>query len=1003
MKKLILILVTLLTLQNTWAQKSSYKKAVDYFKKAHEFKAKSDFKNALLNYNKAAKLFKTDYPGNYIQSKYSYADILIHTNNYNKAYKILSKLKNFSITNFGEKNKFLVQIYYGQGIVNYYKSLNNEALELFKNAEAINDSLPNKNAMLTANIYSGLGNVFSAEGNYILSLGYYNKDIEIRKQVFGEDNPGLALAYNNLSVSYRNLGNFEKALIYINKALDIRISTNGTNDLETAKYYSSKGNIYFDTGQNDLALEFYLKALKIKLNTVGKRQKTVADEYNNIGLVYKSKQNYRKAITYFKDAYEIQTSVLGEAHSDIALTCNNIALVLKAQEKYESALSYYNKAIKIKTKHFGNNHPDLAAYYNNIGIIHLESGKYDEAIKYSTKATNILKLRFGNKFQNLVNMYSNIAEALYEQKKYHESLQFYQKSLVANVIYFKPDSLDYYANPVIKNYSNLNKLLLSLKGKAKTLNAMYVKDSLYQYIEHAYYTYIKCDSTIDIAKRKTIKTSDKITLGNKAKIIYEDAASTAMALAYIQKNDTNRLKYFLKALYFSEKNKATVLSEAISTSQAKRFADIPDSVILEDINYKTVISSVENKILETSNRSVLLKLNDLLFELNQKYRQFTNELEQKYVRYYNAKYKNTNIDFTHIQKTLNDSTAILSYFLGSEKLIIFTVTNTKITATEKEIANEFDTKINKLIKSATTGTSQGFQKYLNQSNYFYKILIPKSLNKNIKNLIIIPDGKLNLIPFELLTYENYEGKYNNFHDYPYLIKKYMCSYFFSGDLYYKSLNNNYKDTTNRWLGIAPVFKNIKNRRINGIYVSKLPGTEKEVNNIAKIFNNTKKLLSNKASETGFKKEDLSSYKYIHIATHGTVNIENPQLSGLLLYPEKEPNDGILFSSEIYNLRLNSDLVVLSACETGVGKISKSEGIVGLSRALLYAGAKNVIVSMWKVADNSTAELMLDFYKNIVEKKQSYTAALHNAKLKMIKTKSNFSHPYFWSPFILIGR
>ena len=105
----------------------------------------------------------------------------------------------------------------------------------------------------------------------------------------------------------------------------------------------------------------------------------------------------------------------------------------------------------------------------------------------------------------------------------------------------------------------------------------------------------------------------------------------------------------------------------------------------------------------------------------------------------------------------------------------------------------------------------------------------------------------------------------------------------------------------------------------------------------------------------------------------------------------------------YNLEFDADLVVLSACETGLGKISKSEGIIGLSRALLYAGADNIIVSLWKVSDESTTKLMVDFYSNLLENEIDKAKALHDAKLKMIEQGGTFAHPFFWSPFVLIGK
>jgi len=151
---------------------------------------------------------------------------------------------------------------------------------------------------------------------------------------------------------------------------------------------------------------------------------------------------------------------------------------------------------------------------------------------------------------------------------------------------------------------------------------------------------------------------------------------------------------------------------------------------------------------------------------------------------------------------------------------------------------------------------------------------------------------------------------------------------------------------------------------------------------------------------------LKNYKYLHFATHGFVNTDKPELSGIFLAQDSTlDEDGILYQGEIYNLELNADLTVLSACETGLGKIKKGEGLIGLTRALLYAGSRNIIVSLWSVADESTSELMIDFYKNLLEGNQllsEFSKPLQKAKLKMIE-EGKYAHPFYWSPFILIGK
>ena len=168
-----------------------------------------------------------------------------------------------------------------------------------------------------------------------------------------------------------------------------------------------------------------------------------------------------------------------------------------------------------------------------------------------------------------------------------------------------------------------------------------------------------------------------------------------------------------------------------------------------------------------------------------------------------------------------------------------------------------------------------------------------------------------------------------------------------------------------------------------------------------------------AQEEVAKSGQMDDYQYIHIASHGFVNQEEPEFSGIFMTRDTltKAEDGILFSGELYNISLNAELVTLSACETGLGKISSGEGIIGLTRALIYAGAKNITVSLWKVSDTSTMKLMVDYYNNFLpydvpqglHESLSYAYALKAAKVKLIEEGGAFAHPYYWSPFVLIGK
>ncbi len=318
--------------------------------------------------------------------------------------------------------------------------------------------------------------------------------------------------------------------------------------------------------------------------------------------------------------------------------------------------------------------------------------------------------------------------------------------------------------------------------------------------------------------------------------------------------------------------------------------------------------------------------------------------------------------------------------------------------------------------------------YINSATKLYSILIePIKQHLSGKNKVyIIPDGNTHYLPFEALLTENIRfNSHLNFKDLPYLLNKYEIVYNYSVKLL---LNRKEWSDTEKYsfVGFAPVFiddnieKNkikeiidtsvfISNRSINSKEknYSALPESDFEITEILNLFKSSglrgEIYKYKNASEFNLKSDKISSYNCLHLATHGFINETNPRLSGLIFSggDSASTEDGILYSEEAFNLNLNARLVVLSACESGLGKIINGEGILGLTRGFLYSGVDNLIVSLWRVADKSTAVLMLNFYKNLLSGK-NYSAALREAKLDLLN-EGKYSYPLEWSPFILIGK
>jgi CHAT domain-containing protein len=328
-------------------------------------------------------------------------------------------------------------------------------------------------------------------------------------------------------------------------------------------------------------------------------------------------------------------------------------------------------------------------------------------------------------------------------------------------------------------------------------------------------------------------------------------------------------------------------------------------------------------------------------------------------------------------------------------------------------------QLNNYLKNPFLIQQANREKFINLSNELYQLLI-QPIAKELENkskLIIIPEKELFHLPFEVLLASN-ETK--PFHELDFLIKGFDISYQYSTTIY-QQLKSKPTIKDKSLLAFAPVFedgqtistasrsmdfivdslyRSIENDKFIG-----LPNTKKEVETIAKNIRKnggqTTILLNKKATKSNFQTKLNQPYQFVHIATHGLVNYQNPKLSALACFESgtATAND-LLFANEIQMQDIQADLVILSSCESGIGQLIEGEGLIALNRSFIYAGANNVLFSLWKVNDEYTSELMIDFYKSYFET-QSYSAALRQAKLKMLENPTT-ANPRYWAAFVLIG-
>jgi CHAT domain-containing protein len=368
------------------------------------------------------------------------------------------------------------------------------------------------------------------------------------------------------------------------------------------------------------------------------------------------------------------------------------------------------------------------------------------------------------------------------------------------------------------------------------------------------------------------------------------------------------------------------------------------------------------------------------------------------------------------EEFLDERTGLAEYFLGESKSFLFFVTKKESELFELPSREVLEKSLKGYLKALVTPDRKGFSGSLASERIAGELLFPLHLPMaaGIDRLIIVPDGVLYYLPFETLSIPGDGPRRSR-----YLIEDYEVSYAPSssslillsgkttgprpksflgfGDPAYDSMES-------RGNGISPVEGEMLGEAYlgQGFDFSPLPFSKKEILDVAGHFPRKSRdfYLGREAQERVLKRLPLEDYQIVHFACHGLLDEKVPFRSALVLSKdERKEEDGFLQVREIYNLRMNADLVVLSACQTGKGSLERGEGLLGLPRIFFYAGSKAVVSALWPIGDRSTAGFMDTFY-GFLSGSYSKTAALRLAKLRMIR--SEFSHPFYWAAFVLNG-
>ncbi len=889
-----------------------------------------------------------------------------------------------------------------------------EALEKAEAAKEIYVSVLGAETEEVADCLYLKGKVYDLKRDIQMAEKVWRFALYIREKVLMKDHPDIAAAYHVLGLVYYKQGEYEKAADLYEKAIDlyekafkVGLLSPRKKNLSVAYSYNNLGLVYWKQSKYEKAIDMYEKALTILSAIYKGNHSSVAYSYNNIGIIFMEQGEYGKAVKFYEKALAIWLNVYGGNHPIVANTYNNLGNVYEEQGEYEKAIAFHGKALDIWLETFKENHPTVANSYNNLGVVYGSKGYYEKAIAFHEKSLKIYLSIYRENHPEIAISYNDLGNVYVGQGEYKKGIGFYKKALQA-LNFTDIDNLNHI------NY--LLELITIFHNMGKTYHKQYLTTKNDTALSNAYHCFQQTVAVHNF-RSKNIGSNRKTRMAKTALEINDLAIATNLLLY----QTTDSIHYLHEAFNYSENTKAYQLFEAIQESDALSFSGIPDNLLEQEYDIRTKITFHEKQRQEkfeeglSQTDTIVLEISSKLFDLRQDYENLKATFEKEYPDYYRLKYDLSTVDVTEVQQDLIDSTqTLLEYFVGDSSIYIYVINKEDFYF--HEIKKDFP--LEEWVTNFREANAAGAYKnrtlqYCQSAHDLYQKLIAPVAKHLKEKLIIVPDGILGYLPFEALLVE-YPKDLLYWKGYHYLLRDKQISYCYSATLLKEMQEKRYKEEATKGIvAFAPYYDgkkiatNESTRFIpsDSIKLNPLKFSGPEVFGIQEIAG-ADVYHHKKATEEQFRKS-AGQYRIVHLATHGKANDEMGDYCYLAFTGQRDSVENeFVFVRDLYNLNLNAEMVVLSACETGVGELQKGEGIISLARGFTYAGTKSIITSLWSVDDESTKDLMVCFYQLLLNNGMTKDEALRQAKLDYLESltleEEERAHPYFWSGFIGIG-
>ena len=918
---------------------------------------------------------------------------------------------------------------YKQGQYSEATTLIEEALKIRKNL------YPEQDHSDVATSLNNLAFLYQAQGRYTKAETLYKEALTMRKRLYSQDHPDVAQSLNNLAFLYQAQGRYPEAESLYQDALAMRERLYPQDHPDVAQSLNNLAVLFRFQGRYSDAEPLYQDALAMRKRLYPEQDHSdVATSLNNLAFLYNSQGRYSEAEPLLQQALAIFKRLFPEGHPSVAISLSSLAFLYQAQGRYSEAEPLLQQALAIFKRLFPEDHPSVATSLNNLAFLYQAQGRYSEAEPLLQQALAMYKRLFPNDHPSVATSFNNLAVLYRSQGRYSEAEPLLQQALAI----FKRLFPDHHPSVAI-NLSNIGVFHQAQESYPQALD----------YLTQA-------------AEVEEAIIAENLLIGSEQQKkqfldLFQDRTYATISF-HLQAVPYNRQAAEL-ALTTILRRKGRVLD-----AMGQALKTLRDNLDPESEKLFTQLASTQTKLANLSARplpndsSQRKNIQAQQAELDKQIEQLEAQLSSRSAEF---KRETTPVTIAAVQQAIPNDAALVEFiqyrpldpkedkYSEPRYAVYVLLSNGQMQWQDLGEASIIDDKIQRFRTLLDNGGKRGLGAKPVESGVEATKEVARELDEmlmqpvrsmigNASHLLLSPDSQLNTLPFAALV--DKQDKY--------LVENYLITYLTSGrDLLRLQLNQDREPTTPLLManptyssqGVLTkslsVTENQDNRgRRSGelatLEFTSLPGTKVEGEAISQIVPNLNVLTEQQASENNLKQ--TKNPKFLHLATHGfflhpqpeelnnnrngTLSLdnqttvfstaENPLLrSGLALagfnQRDSGTEDGVLTALEVTGLNLRgTKLVVMSACETGLGDVQAGEGVYGLRRAFTLAGAQSQLMSLWSVDDEGTKDLMVEYYTRI-QNGEARGEALRQVQLEMLQSEER-NHPFFWAAFIPSG-